>query len=115
MLSGAAGARDGAAAGVAASTIIGFGDCAKRRPVNVKATRIDKIVVRILLAPPSARIDPRLSERLGDRGELRVNLFHVFRDRGLLASHFFGDRQNLLDLLIHIRRISRRSGHKQSY
>ena len=108
----AAGAED-FAAGVAAWTITGIGDCAGSRPASAKTAKMDKVVARILFAP-SAGIDSRHSEIFRNRSKLRINLSLVLSDRGFLALHFLGDRQNLLFLLLACAGSFRcRGGYKQ--
>jgi hypothetical protein len=56
-------------------------------------------MVRILSAS-SAGIDSRYPKIFRDRGELRINLCVVLRDRDLLILDFLGDREDLLFLLL---------------
>src|ERR1700682_4082378 len=113
VLSGAAGACANVTAGVAAGTITGIGDCAASMPESVKVARTDKAKVRILSAS-SAGVDSRYPKVLRDRGELRINLRLVLRDRDLLVLHLFGDREDLLFLLLACARgFGRRGDHEQ--
>ncbi len=94
-----AGAGDDVTAGGAAATITGIGDCADSTPASAKVARMDKAWARILFAP-SAGINSSHSKGFRDRGELDLNLCLILRHRDLLVSHFFGEREDLLFLLL---------------
>jgi len=80
---------------------------------TANVARIDKTVGRILSAS-SGGVDSRNSKVFRDRGELRINLRLILRDRDLLVLHFFGDREDLLFLLLACARsLGRGSGQEQ--
>lgn len=84
-------------AGVIAGTTTGIGDWASLIEANETAARREKISKRMLFRPsPSAGINSRLAQRLGNRHHLRINFGLIVRDRGLLVLHFFGEGEGLL-------------------
>jgi len=52
------------------------------------------------MLPSPAGVDSRETKRFPNRRRLFVDLFLVLRDRGLLALHFFGERRDLLLVVI---------------
>ena len=71
-------------------------------------------MTRILFSS-STGIDSRHPKRFRDHGEFGINLCLVLRNRELLLLHFFGNRKDLLFLLLGCARsFGRRRGDQQS-
>src|SRR5882724_9140047 len=97
----AVGACDDVTADFAAGTITGFDDCADSMPATAQIVRSEMVRARILvLASRSGCVDSRHPNIFCDCGELRINLGLVLCDRDLLNLHFFGDREDFVNLLL---------------